>query len=169
MYSELFWSTFFSIQSECGKMRTRIFPNTNTFYAVNMFNLNPKKLTLETIQTKKYISDLLKNCNINKAARIDNLSGRFLKDTADILNLLRTQIFNLSIKLSHFPKDCKVAKLKTSVKKALRQILIIQNYRKSNTWPNYEVFNEKQHSLQIPFWVLKNQSTVIFHIWRIKY
>ena len=80
-----------------------------------MFNLNPKKLTLETIQTKKYISDLPKNCNINKAARIDNLSGRFLKDTADILNLLLTQIFNLPIKLSHFPKDCKVVKLKTSV------------------------------------------------------
>ena len=117
MYSELFWSTFFSIQSECGKMRTRITPNRNTFYTVNMFNLNPKKLTLETIQTKKYISDLLKNCNINKAGRIDNLSGRFLKDTADILNLLLTQIFNLSIKPSHFPKDCKVAKLKTSVEK----------------------------------------------------
>ena len=36
-YSELFWSTFSRIwteQSECGKMRTRITPNTDTFYAV---------------------------------------------------------------------------------------------------------------------------------------
>ena len=39
-YSELFWSGFSRIQteygeqSECRKMRTRITPNTDTFYAV---------------------------------------------------------------------------------------------------------------------------------------
>ena len=46
-YSELFWSTFsgirtdyeeilrfLRIQSECGKIRTRIIPSTDTFYAV---------------------------------------------------------------------------------------------------------------------------------------
>ena len=36
--SELFWSVFYSVflrnQSECGKIRTRIIPNTETFYAV---------------------------------------------------------------------------------------------------------------------------------------
>ena len=49
-----------------------------------MFNLNAKKLHFITIQSR-YISDLLKNCDINKAARIDDLSGRILKDGADIL------------------------------------------------------------------------------------
>ena len=53
-------------------------------YYNDMFNLYPKKLTFQTIQIR-YISDLLKNCDINKAARIDYLSGRFLKDGADIL------------------------------------------------------------------------------------
>ena len=36
LYSELFWSVFLvslRIQFECGKMRTRITPNTDTFYA----------------------------------------------------------------------------------------------------------------------------------------
>ena len=40
-YSELFWSAFsriysvsLRIQSECGKMRTRLSPNTNTFHPV---------------------------------------------------------------------------------------------------------------------------------------
>ena len=33
-YSDLFWSTFSRIQSEWGKMRTRITPNTDAFYAV---------------------------------------------------------------------------------------------------------------------------------------
>ena len=47
-----------------------------------MFNSNPKKLTIQTIQTR-YISDLLKNFDIN-----DDLSGRFLRDGADILTCL---------------------------------------------------------------------------------
>ena len=30
-YSEFFWSVFFHIESECGQIRTRETPNTNTF------------------------------------------------------------------------------------------------------------------------------------------
>ena len=85
-----------------------------------MFNLNPNKLTFQTIQTS-YISDSIKNYNIG----IDDVSGRFLKDGADILTIPITQICNLSIKFSHFPKDCKVAKLKPLYKKILKQILKI--------------------------------------------
>ena len=33
-YSELLWSVFSRIQSECGKMRTRITPHTATFHTV---------------------------------------------------------------------------------------------------------------------------------------
>ena len=55
-------------------------------YYNDMFNLNPKKLTFQTIQTR-YISHLLKNCDINKAAGTDDLSRRFLKDGADILTM----------------------------------------------------------------------------------
>ena len=46
---------------------------------------------------------------------MDDLSGRFLKDGADILAMPITQICNLS-------KDCKEAKLKSLYKKALKQI-----------------------------------------------
>ena len=35
-YSELFWSVFSRIQSDCGKMRTRITPNMDTFYAMEV-------------------------------------------------------------------------------------------------------------------------------------
>ena len=75
----------------------------------DMFDSDPKRVNFETIQTK-YISNLLQNCDINKATGIDNLSGRFLKDGADILTMPTIQIFSISIKLSHFPKDCKVAR-----------------------------------------------------------
>ena len=41
-YSELFWSAFSRIQSECREMRTRITPNTDTFYAVILSNNVPR-------------------------------------------------------------------------------------------------------------------------------
>ena len=66
-------------------------------YYNDMFNFYLKKLTFQTIQTK-YISDLLKNCDTNKAAGIDDLSGRFLKDGAYILTIPITQPCNLCIK-----------------------------------------------------------------------
>ena len=86
---------------------------------LTMFNLNPNKLTFQTIQAR-YTSDLIKNCDINKAAGIDNLSGRHLKDSADILTIPITQIYNLSINFSHFLKDCKVAKLKSPYKEGTK-------------------------------------------------
>ena len=33
-YSEIFWSAFSRIRTKYGKKRTRITPNTDTFYAV---------------------------------------------------------------------------------------------------------------------------------------
>ena len=69
-----------------------------------MFNSNLERLIFQTIQTK-YISYLLKICDIHKVAQIDNFSGTFLKDGAAILTMPITDICNMFIKLSHFPKD----------------------------------------------------------------
>ena len=88
-------------------------------YYNDMFDLSHKKLNFQTVQPN-IISNLLKSCNVNKAAGIDNVSGRFLKDGADVLGIPITQICNLSIRLSHFPKDCKVAKLKPLYKKGTK-------------------------------------------------
>ena len=41
-YWELVWSAFSRIQSECREMRTRITPNTDTFYAVIFSNNVPR-------------------------------------------------------------------------------------------------------------------------------
>ena len=48
----------------------------------------------------------------SKAAGIDKLSGRFLKDGADILAKPVSSLCNLSISRGVFPSACKVAKLK---------------------------------------------------------
>ena len=63
------------------------------------------------------IYEALKAINTFKAAGIDNLSGKFLKDGAKILSLLISQIWNLSIKSTVFPTKCKIAKLKPLFKK----------------------------------------------------
>ena len=70
-YLELFWSTFscirtengeilrtLSIQSKCGKMRNRITPNTDTFYAVTFtlfmrIGLKTRRIDINAIKFKR--------------------------------------------------------------------------------------------------------------------
>ena len=61
--------------------------------------------------------------NQSKAAGIDNLSRKFLKDGADILAIPISRLRNLSIKLNSFPRSCKIAMAKTLFKKAPQLIL----------------------------------------------
>ena len=56
--------------------------------------------------TEDLVFKLLNNMNPEKAAGIDNLSGKFLKDRASILAKPISKICNLSIKYSLFPTDC---------------------------------------------------------------
>ena len=65
----------------------------------------------------KQVKKFLQNFNITKAAGIDSLNSRFFKDGAEILSTPLKQICNLSLKLSTFPKECKIAKLKPLFKK----------------------------------------------------
>ena len=51
----------------------------------------------------------MKGLNPSKAAGIDNLSGKFLKDGAHVLARPISQLCNLSITLNSFPRNCKIA------------------------------------------------------------
>ena len=64
--------------------------------------------------------NILKGLNPTKAAGIDNLSGKYLKDGADILARSICQLCNFSIKLNSFPRSCKIAKLNHFLKKTVR-------------------------------------------------
>ena len=64
------------------------------------------------------------NLNITKAAGIDNLNSRFLKDGANILSIPLKQICNLSLRLSIFPKECKITKLNPLLKKGDRKSVV---------------------------------------------
>ena len=63
------------------------------------------------------ILTILKATQVSKAAGIDNLSGRFLKDGAKFLSKPISDLCNLSIISEKFPDPCKVAKLKPLYKK----------------------------------------------------
>ena len=69
----------------------------------------------------------------NKAAGLDNLSGKFLKDGATVLAKPISQICNLSIKYSIFPTGCKIAKLKPLFKKGSKTAP--KNYRPISLLP----------------------------------
>ena len=81
---------------------------------------NVKRFEFSTLREKspeKKLS-ILKGLNPSKAAGIDNLSGKFLKDGAHVLARPISQLCNLSIKLNSFPRSCKIAKVKLLFKKS---------------------------------------------------
>ena len=57
----------------------------------------------------------------NKAAGLDNLSGKFLKDGATVLAKSISQICNLCIKYAVFPSGCKIVKLTPLFKKGSKR------------------------------------------------
>ena len=73
-------------------------------------NIKFKDLNFEFFETSEEIWDFLKGLNPSKAAGIDNLSDKFLKDGADILARPISQLCNPSIKLNLFPRSCKIKK-----------------------------------------------------------
>ena len=85
----------------------------------------------------KYLQDL----DENKAAGLDNLSGKFLKDGATVLAKPISQICNFSIKYSIFPSDCEITKLKSLFKKGSKTDP--QNYRPISLVPLISKIIEK--------------------------
>ena len=67
--------------------------------------------------TEGYLFKLLKNVEVTKAAGIDQISGKFLKDGARILAKPISELWNLSKTLGSFPDACKIAKVKPLFKK----------------------------------------------------
>ena len=76
---------------------------------------------------------ILKNNKVSKTAGLDNLSGRFLKDGAKVLDKHITELCNLWITSGKFPDSCKIAKLKPLYKKG--SLTEASNYRSISLWP----------------------------------
>ena len=79
-------------------------------------NLEEKSFAFEPT-THAVVLKLLEELNPSKSVGLDNIAGKFLKEGASILASPLTDLCNLSISLSSFPDECKVAKLKPLYKK----------------------------------------------------
>ena len=79
-------------------------------------NLVGKSFSFEPVAHTSVLK-LLQQLNPHKSTGIDNLTGKFLKEGAPVLASPITNLINLSITLSSFPDDCKIAKLKPLYKK----------------------------------------------------
>ena len=107
-----------------------------------------------TFVSEDSVLKVLKNMDENKAAGLDNLSGKFLKDGATILAKPLSQICNLSIKYSTFPNDCKIAKLKPLFKRGSKTDP--KNYRPISLLPLISKIIEKIIHDQTQSFVDKN-------------
>ena len=100
---------------------------------------------LSEMSPEKRLS-ILKGLNPSKAAGIDDLLDKFLKDGAQPIS----QLYNLSIKLHSLPRNCKIAKVKPLFKKGSKTnpqnycpislLLVTKNYWKDCSWSNWRVF-----------------------------
>ena len=70
-----------------------------------------------TYTTEIDIKKILRSTTIRKAAGIDDLSDRFLKDGLRVLSKPKSELRNLSVKLGSFHDSCKISKLKPLFKK----------------------------------------------------
>ena len=85
-----------------------------TYY--QRLNLGRKTFSLKATGTSA-VQQLLEDINPSKSAGLHNLTGKFLRDGASVLAAPISDLCNLSISLSTFPDDCKIAKLKPIYKK----------------------------------------------------
>ena len=109
-------------------------------YYEKSLNLPNSKFQFSPV-SQETILKLLKNIDESKAAGLDNLSGKFLKDGASVLAKPISQICNLSIKYSQFPSNCKIAKLKPLFKKGSKTAP--KNYRPISLLPLISKIIEK--------------------------
>ena len=98
-------------------------------YFQDILGLLPSKFKFPNV-TEDLVLQLLKDMNIEKTAGIDNFSGKFLKDGANILAKPISEVCNLFIKYSLFPTDCQIAKLKPLFKKGSTTL-------PKKLWPNF--------------------------------
>ena len=105
--------------------------------------------------TEESVLKILKDIDPTKAAGMDNISGRFIKDAAPVLAKPITQLCNLSIKLSSFPTRCKIAKIKPIYKKGSK--IDPQNYRPISLLPLISKIFEKVIHDQTQNYITKNK------------
>ena len=119
---------------------TNVFGIDSVHKYYEQLNIKDKQFSLRTT-SNAVVLKLLDDIEPSKAVGLDDINGQFLKDGAVILAEPIRDLFNLSIKLSTFPADCKLAKLKPLYKKGSK--LEPKNYRPISLLPLISKIFEK--------------------------
>ena len=90
---------------------------TKNYYAKTSCNVSND---FEFSNVSEDVKKILLSLDTSKAAGIDQIPAKFLRDGAEVLALPLRNIINLSIKLSTFPEECKIVKLKPIYKKGAK-------------------------------------------------
>ena len=109
--------TFAKFYSNIAESFLNNLPNSPNKFDINSVHHYYKNIELKdnfnlNLTTEKKVLKVLQFIGISKATGIDKISGRFLKDGANILGKPLAQICNISNSSGLFPRDCKIAKLK---------------------------------------------------------
>ena len=89
------------------------------------------------------------------------IPSKFLRDSVEVLALPLRNIINLSIKLSTFPEEYKIAKLKPIFKKGARTDP--KNYRSISLLPLVSKTIEKSIHFQVEYY-LNNEKNNLHHV-----
>ena len=114
--------TFAKFYSSLAESLLHNLPNSPNKFDINSVHHYYKNIKLKdnfniNLTTEKKVLKVLQFIDIPKAAGIDKISGRFLRDGANILARPTSNICNISISSGLLPSDCKIAKLKPLYKK----------------------------------------------------
>ena len=114
--------TFAKFHSNLAESLLKNLPNNPNKFDINSVHIYYKNIELKVnfnlnLTTGKKVLEILQFIDISKAVGIDKISGRFLKDRANILAKPLAKIYNISISSGLFPSDRKIAKLKPLYKK----------------------------------------------------
>ena len=114
--------TFAEFHSNLAESLLKNLPNNPNKFDINSVHIYYKNIELKVnfnlnLTTGKKVLEILQFIDISKAVGIDKISGRFLKDRANILAKPLAKIYNISISSGLFPSDRKIAKLKPLYKK----------------------------------------------------
>ena len=105
--------------------------------------------------SEENVKKILRNLDTSKATGMDQIPAKFLRDGAEVLALLLGNIIHLSIKLSAFPGQYKIAKLKLIFKKGARADP--KNYRPIPLLPLASKIIEKSIHFQIEGYLNKKK------------
>ena len=108
------------------------------------------------------VKKILRSLDTSKAAGINQIPAKFLRDGAEVLTLPLGNIINLLIKLSTLPEECKIAKLKPIFKKGARPDP--NNYRPISLLPLVSKIIEKSIHFQIEDFLNKKKTNLYVSI-----